>query len=226
MSATQSIDDLITAHLHLTSALGPSLPAMPEFYATEKAALDAVYAEIVGAHKARTRVGVRKTTTLLQRNAWADRADAAIARARHMIRATAPDALREYFPEKLPNTARRIDRLHAISRALTVSEHFGHAHLGDVRAELEAIRAEGEPIFDAASATVLEQNAEAARLRDLRDRWHAQYRKLKLLVRGYFCNTPTDWAKFFDEKRASRTGVREESPQAVPPGQETVARVS
>jgi hypothetical protein len=221
MGTNRAIDDLMTAHLYLTSAIEPVLPALPELYATEKGVLDAVYAEIVAATKSRTCVGVQRTTNLQQRKAWAKRADVLIAKARLFLRATAPDTLREYFPEPTANASRKIDRLHAITKALTVSEHFGHAHLGAFKAELEALQAEGEPIFGAASASVTEQKTEVEKLTELKAKWEDQYQKLKLLIRGYFHSSSTDWAKFFDEKRQAKAvqgkdGAEPNAPEAAP----------
>lgn len=204
MGTNRAIDDLITAHLHLTSTLAPVLPTLPEHYAAGKAELDAVYAEIVTARRSRTCAGAKRTTNLHQRRAWAANADAGLSRARLYVRAAAPEAVHEYFPETTAAAHRMIDRLHAVNKALTVSEHFGHAHLGAFRAELEALRVEGEPIFGAASVSVAEQKTEVEKLKELKGKWEDQYQKLKLLIRGYFRNSSTDWAKFFCEKRLSR----------------------
>ena len=44
-----------------------------------------------------------------------------------------------------------------------------------------------------------------------------QYQKLKLLIRGYFHASTTDWAKFFDEKRAAKAAQgRDGEEPAVP----------
>jgi hypothetical protein len=204
MPQYKSIDDLRTAHLHLTSSVEAQLPEMPEYLRDEKAALDAIYADIDAVSKARTCVGVQKTTDLAQRNAWTERATATLSLARHYLRTKAPETVREYFPEAGGVASRKIDRLHAVTKALTVSEHFGHAHLGEFRTELEALKVEGEAIFDAASVSVTGQKTEVERLKELKARWEAQYQKLKFLFRGYFYGTTTDFAKFFDEKRLAR----------------------
>jgi len=206
MPQYKSIDDLRTAHLHLTSSVEAQLPGMPEYIRAEKAALDAVYADIDAVSKSRTCVGVQKTTDLAQRNAWTERATATLSLAKHYLRTKAPETVREYFPEAGGIASRKIDRLHAVTKALTVSEHFGHAHLGEFRAELEALKVEGEAIFDAASVSVTGQKTEVERLKELKARWESQYQKLKLLFRGYFYGTTTDCAKFFDEKRLGRNG--------------------
>ena len=216
MGKNRAIDDLVTAHLHLTSAIEEVLPTLPEHYAAEKAVLDAVYAEILAATKSRTCVGVKKTTNLQQRKAWAERADASIGKARLLLRATAPDTLREYFPETNAIASRKIDRLHAITKALTVSEHFAHAHLGTFQADFEALKAEGEPIFGATSVSVTEQKTEVERLKELKVRWEDQYQKLKLLIRGYFYASTTDWAKFFEEKRAKSVQGKDGAETAAP----------
>jgi hypothetical protein len=204
MARNRSIDDLRTAHLHLSSSAEVLLAGMPEYLRAEKAALDAAYAEIDAVSKARTCVGVQRTTDLAQRNAWTDRAVATLSRAKLYLRAKAPDTVREYFPDPGGIAARKIDRLHAVTKVLTVSEHFGHAHLGDFQAELEALQAEGETIFGAASASATGQKTEVERLNGLKLRWEAQYQKLKFLFRGYFYGTTTDYAKFFDEKRLAK----------------------
>jgi len=216
MTASRSIDDLRTAHLHLTNAVEAQLQEMPEYFRAEKAALDAIYAEIEPVHKARTCVGVQKTTDLAQRNAWAERATATLSLAKHYLRTKAPETVREYFPEAIGLASRKIDRLHAVTKALTVSEHFGHAHLGEFRAELEALRVEGEAIFGAASVSITEQKTEVERLKGLKARWDGQYQKLKLLFRGYFYGSDTDPAKFFTEKRSARVPNGRDEAEAVP----------
>jgi hypothetical protein len=205
MSRNRSIDDLRTAHLYLNSSAAAQLLEMPEYFRAEKAALDAAYAEIDAVSKSRTCVGVQKTTDLAQRNAWTERATTTLSLAKHYLRAKAPDTVREYFPEAVGLAFRKIDRLHAVTKVLTVSEHFGHAHLGEFRAELEALRVEGEAIFGAASVSVTGQKTEVERLQELKARWESQYQKLKFLFRGYFYGTTTDYAKFFDEKRLARS---------------------
>jgi len=200
----RSIDDLRTAHLHLAKAVEAQLLGMPEYFQTEKAALDAIYAEVDAVVKARTCVGLRTTTDLAQRAEWAQRTTSALSRAKLYLRATAPQMVREYFPEAQGVAARKIDRLYAVTKALTVSEHFGHAHLGAFRGELEALRAEGEATFGAASVSLTEQKTEVERLNGLKARWEAQYQKIKLLFRGYFHGTANDYGKFFDDKRHAR----------------------
>jgi hypothetical protein len=204
MKRNRSIDDLRTAHLHLSSSVEAQLLEMPEYFRAEKAALDAVYAEIDAVSKSRTCVGVQKTTDLAQRNAWTDRAIAALSLAKHYLRTKAPELVRDYFPEILGIAARKIDKLHAVTKALTVSEHFGHAHLGELRIELEALKAEGEAIFGAASVSVTGQKTEVERLNGQKARWESQYQKLRFLFRGYFYGTEVDYAKFFYEKRLAR----------------------
>jgi hypothetical protein len=205
MVKNRSIDDLRTAHRYLTRSAEAQLWEMPEYIRAEKAALDAIYAELETVSKARTCVGVQKTTDLAQRTVWTERATATLARTKLFLRARAPETVREYFPEAVGSASRKIDRLHVVIKVLTVSEHFGHAHLGEFEAELEALRAEGEVIFGAASVSVTEQKTEVERLNGLKARWESQYQKLKLLFRGYFYGTATDCAKFFDEKRLART---------------------
>lgn len=207
MPKYRSIDDLKTAHLHLTSSVETQLLAMPEYFRTEKAALDAVYANIDAVAKTRTCVGVQKTTDVARRAAWSERATAVLSLAKHYLRNKAPETVREYFPEAIGLASRKIDRLHSVTKALTVSEHFGHAHLGEFRAELEALKTEGEAIFDATSVSVTGQKTEVERLKELKLRWEGQYQKLKFLFRGYFYGTTTDHAKFFDEKRHAPRGA-------------------
>jgi hypothetical protein len=204
MTKNRSIDDLRTAHLHFAKSVEAQLLEMPEYFQGEKAALDAVFAEIEPVLKTRTCVGVQKTTDLAQRNAWTERAIATLARTKLFLRSKVPELVREYFPETAGIASRKIDRLYSVAKVLTVSEHFGHAHLGEFKAELEALRTEGEAIFGAASVSVTEQKTEVERLKELKARWESQYQKLKFLFRGYFYGTTTDHAKFFDEKRLGR----------------------
>ena len=210
MGRNRSIDDLRTAHLHLAKSLETMLPSMPPYFGDQKAELEIIYGAIEAAAKARTCVGVKKTTDLAQRSAWAERATDVISRAKHFLRATAPDLVREYFPEAGGIASRKIDRLYAVSKALTVSEHFGHVHLGAFKAELEALKDEGEPIFGAASASATGQKAEVERLQEQKDKWEGQYQKLKFLLRGYFYGTATDWMKFFDDGRLAKSAAGKE----------------
>jgi len=204
MAKNRSIDDLRTAHLHLARSAEALLLEMPEYFRAEKAALDAAYAEIETAARSRTCVGVQKTTDIAQRREWTARAIAILSRTKLLLRAKAPELVREYFPEAVGVAFRRIDRLHSLTNLLIVSAHFGHAHLGELRAELEALKAEGEAIFGAASVSATVQKTEVERLQELKVRWESQYQKLKCLFRGYFYGTNTDHAKFFDERRLSR----------------------
>jgi hypothetical protein len=226
MARNRSIDDLRTAHLHLIKSLETVIITLPPYFGEQKVALDVIYADIEAASKARTCVGVQKTTDQTARSAWAERAADAISRAKHFLRATAPDLVREYFPEAGGVASRKIDRLHAISKALTVSEHFNHAHLGAFRAELEVLRLEGEPIFGAASASRTEQKTEVERLAGLKARWEDQYQKLKFLVRGYYHATATDWTKFFDDSRLAKCGPAKESAEQASPAASEVALAS
>jgi len=210
MAINLSIDDLRSAHLHLDSSTEAELAEMPEYFRAEKAALDAAFAEVDSASKARTCVGVQKTNDLALRNDWTRRADATLVRAKFFLRAKAPETVREYFPEPGGIASRKIDRLHAVKKALTVSGHYGHVHLGDFKPKLEALMAEGETIFGAASVSVTGQKTEVERLKETRLRWESQYQKLKFLFRGYFYGTTTDYAKFFGEKRPGR-GVQEKA---------------
>jgi hypothetical protein len=225
MLKNRSIDDLRTAHLHLASAVEAKLPELPEYLRAEMATLDAVYAEVDSAARSRTCVGVQKTTDLAQRNAWTGRAIATLARTKLFLRAKAPETVREYFPEPGGKASRKIDRLHAVTKVLTVSDHYGHAHLGDFRAELEALEADGEAIFGAASVSVTGQKTEVERLKELKLRWEGQYQKLRFLFRGYFYGTTTDYAKFFEEKRLVRgaPGRDGDAPAVVAPQPVAVA---
>jgi hypothetical protein len=204
MPINRAIDEIETLNLYLTSTLTPVLPTLPEFYTVEMGILDALRTQILGVMKTRTCVGVQKATNLGQRKMWTEKADVSISRSKLYLRATAPDVLKEYYPESHAIASRKIDRLHVITKALTVSEHFGHTHLGAFRAEFEALKAEGVPIFDAASVAVVDQKTEVEKLQELKVKWEAQYQKLKFLIRGYFYNSSTDWAKFFDEKRLAK----------------------
>ena len=204
MKKNRSIDDLRTAHLHLARSAEAQLLDMPEYFLEEKAALDAVYGEIEAAVRSRTCVGVQKASDFAQRKEWTSRAVAALSRAKLLLRAKAPELVRDYFPEVIGAASRRIDRLHYLTNILTVSEHFDHAHLGELRVELEALRIEGQAIFGAASVSTTVQKTEVERLRELKAQWEMQYQKLRFLFRGYFHGTATDYMKFFDEKRLAR----------------------
>jgi len=215
MKMNRPTDDLTTMHLYLNNTLGPVLRVMPEFFTVEVGLLHAYFTEILGTSKARTCVGVKKATDLAHRKAWTYKADDLISRTKLFLRATVPELVRDYLPENTGTASRKIDRLHILNKVLTVSEHFGHAHLGAFEPELEALVAEGSPIFDAASASVVEQKTEVEKLKELKLKWENQYQKIKFLVRGYYYNSSTDWTKFFDEKRAAKSAtVKEEAQKA------------
>jgi 23S rRNA G2069 N7-methylase RlmK/C1962 C5-methylase RlmI len=178
---------------------------MPQYLVDEKNTFDAIYAAMEDTSKSRIFIGVQKTTDLALSNAWTEKATDALARAKLYLRATAPDKVREYFAESNGSNGRKIDHLYAICKVLTVSEHFGHAHLGAVKADLEALKTKGEAIFSAAAQSATEQKTEVERLKEQRERWETQYQKLKFLFRGHFHGTSTDWSMFFSEKRPART---------------------
>jgi len=201
MGKNRSIDDLRSAHLHFVKSVEAPIQDMPQHYRDEKAVLDAVFAEIEAVSRSRTFVGVQKKTDVAMCRDWTARATDALVRTRHFLLATTPENVREYFPEPGGPAARMIDKLHTIAKALTVSEHFEHAHLGAFKTEFEALKTEGEAIFGAASVSLTEQKTEVEKLKELRARWENQYQRLKLLFHGYFYGTSTDHMKFFGGKR-------------------------
>jgi 23S rRNA G2069 N7-methylase RlmK/C1962 C5-methylase RlmI len=206
MKRTRSLDDLKSAQLHFDKSCETQIQSMPQYLVDEKNRLDAVYADMEGTSKSRIFIGVQKMTDLEQSNALVQRAASALSRAKLYLRATAPDKVREYFAESNGASGRKIDHLHAICKVLTVSEHFGHAHLGSFKAELEALKTEGEAIFSAAAQSATEQKTEVERLKEQREKWEIQYQRLKFLFRGHFHGTSTDWSMFFSEKRQVRNG--------------------
>jgi len=208
MAKTRSIDDLRSAHFHLIKTVAGPLVDMEQYFRDQISRLEAVYANIESISKNRTGVGLKTSTHVVQSNLWTDNAGSLLSRVKLYLRAmTSPDVVREYFPENPSAASRKIDRLHAISKVLTVSEHFGHAHLGDFRAELEALKAEGEAIFGAASVSRSEQKTEVEKLTAMKQEWEGQYQKIKFLLRGYFHGTSVDYAKFFDDGRPTKSGA-------------------
>jgi hypothetical protein len=207
MTKSRSIDDLKSAHFHFFKTIQAPLTDMEQYFKDQILSLDRLYVSIVSISKDRTHVGVKRTTSVAASNDWIARADTLLSRIKHYLRAmTTPENVREYFPDAGGAASRKIDRLHAIAKVLTVSEHFAGAHLGSFKAELEAMQAEGEAIFGASSLSITEQKTEVEKLREMKDAWENQYQKIKYLLRGYFHGTSTDFAMFFDEKRSQRNG--------------------
>lgn len=205
MGRIRSMDDVRSAQFVFTKSIEAQLPELPSYIREQKAALDESFEALDAAHRARVCVGVEKQVGTAQSDAWTSRASSVLSRAKLFLRATAKEHVREYFPERPGNAARKIDKLHDVARILTVSEHFAHAHLGAFKDELAALKAEGEAIFRSASISLIGQKTEVERLRELRTKWEIQYQRLKYLIRGCFHGTSTDCSKFFDAPRLVKT---------------------
>jgi hypothetical protein len=199
------MNDVKNAHFFFTKAVEGQLEILPQLLKDEIIQLDTYYDILDSTYKVRLGIGVQKSTNSVQTDEWSERVAILLSRTKWHLRAvTTPENVRMYFQETLGTACRKIDRLNAVIKVLTVSEHFGHAHLGAFRVELETLRAEGETIIGASSVSVTDQKTEVEKVKILKAKWETQYQRLRYLLRGYFHGTSTDYTKFFDEKRIAR----------------------
>jgi len=205
MTQMNSMNDIKNAHFFYTKSVEGQLESLPLLLQDETTRLITDYDILDSTHKVRLGIGVQKTTNSIQSDDWSERVAVMLSRTKWHIRSvTTPENLRMYFQETLTTACRKIDRLNALIKVLTVSEHFGHAHLGPFRTELETLRAEGETIMGASSVSVADQKTEVEKVKMLKAKWETQYQRLRYLFRGYFHGTSTDYTKFFEEKRSAR----------------------